>query len=274
MPHDAKRTHHTDAQYSTPFGGKIFCFGKKSNITRWSRSVSLKVERHQLLKSQDHPAEKGVGQAARQCLTGAVHHEYNIRHLGQSGVAPPREGNDPVAILLGVPHIVQHRPGLAALADGEHHRGVLRPVRQMMGVAEEHIVVEMHVVEHHEPADGQTLGDICPHNVGEALSGGKQLGLAGAVQKAAEPGDQLIGVVVDKTFEIFRAAALIVRIELPAEIIVQLTVSVKAQSFAHLNDGRGGEKILAGDLLDAHALFAPFDVCGDAGDHLAFVLGK
>ena len=48
---------------------------------------------------------------------------------------------------------------------------------------------------------------------------------------------------------------------------------VQGLSLIHIY-GRGGEKILAGDLLDAHALFAPFDVCGDAGDHLFFVLGQ
>ena len=33
-------------------------------------------------------------------------------------------------------------------------------------------------------------------------------------------------------------------------------------------------EILGGDLLDARALFAALNVRGDAGDHLAFVLGK
>ena len=56
--------------------------------------AAVEVEGHQLLEGQDHMAEEGVGQAARQRLLGAVHHEHDVRHPGQGGVAPLGEGND------------------------------------------------------------------------------------------------------------------------------------------------------------------------------------
>ena len=67
---------------------------------------------------------------------------------------------------------------------------------------------------------------------------------------------------------------LTVGIKLTAEVVVQLTVSVKTQPLAHFDDGGGGEKVLAGDLLDAHALLTPLDMRGNAGDHLFLVLRK
>ena len=45
--------------------------------------------------------EEGVGKAARQRLPGAIHHEHNVRHPGQSRVAPLGEGNDLVPVLSG-----------------------------------------------------------------------------------------------------------------------------------------------------------------------------
>ena len=103
IPHDTRKAHHTDVQYSTPLEEKIFSFGKKSNIL--SAMAAVKVEGHQFLEGQDHMAEEGVGQAARQRLLGAVHHEHNIRHLGQRGVAPLGEGDDLMAVLAGVAHV-------------------------------------------------------------------------------------------------------------------------------------------------------------------------
>lgn len=272
IPHDTRKAHHTDAQYSTPLEEKIFSFGKKSNIL--SAMAAVKVEGHQFLEGQDHMAEEGVGQAARQRLLGAVHHEHNIRHLGQRGVAPLGEGDDLMAVLAGVAHVVQYGRRLSALADGEHYRRCVRAVRQVMGVAEQHIVVEVHIIEYHKAADGQPLGNIGAHDVGEPLAGGEQLGRAGTVQKLTEAGDELVRVIVDQAFQAFRAAAPTVRGELAAEVVVQLTVSVEAQPLAHLHDRGGGEKVLVGDLLDAHPLFTPLDMGGDAGDHLFFILRK
>ena len=179
-----------------------------------------------------------------------------------------------MAVLPGVTHVVQHRLRLAALADGEHHRRGLRRVGQVVRVAEQHIVIEMDVVEHHKAADGQPLGDIGAHNVGKALAGGEQLGPARLVQQAAEPVQQLVGIIVDQALDILRAAVLAVGVELAAEVVVQLAVSVKAQPLAHLDDGGGGEKVLVGDLLDTHALLAALDMCRDAGDHPFLVLRK
>ena len=270
---DTRRAHHTATKYSTALEGKIFSFGKKSNIL--SAALAVKIEGHQLLKRQDHMAEERVGQASCQCLLRAVHHEYDVRHLGQCRVAPLGEGDDLMAVLTGMAHVVQHGCRLSALADGKHHRGrIVLPVRQVMGVAEQHIVVEMHVIEHHKAADGQPLCDIGADDVGKALAGGEQLSGAGVIQKTAEAGDKLIGVVVDQAFQAFRAAALAVGVKLAAEVVVQLAVPVKAQPLAHFDDGGGGEKVLTGDLLDAHALFAPLNMGGDAGDHLFLILGK
>ena len=84
---------------------KFFVLVKKSNIL--SAVAAVEVEGHQLLEGQDHMAEEGVGQAARQRLLGAVHHEHDVRHPGQGGVAPLGEGDDPVAVLAGVAHVVQ-----------------------------------------------------------------------------------------------------------------------------------------------------------------------
>lgn len=219
-------------------------------------------------------AEKAVGQAAGQRLPRAVHHKHDVRHLRQGRVAPLGERDDLVAVLPGVTHVVQHRLRLAALADGEHHRRGLRRVGQVVRVAEQHIVIEMDVVEHHKAADGQPLGDIGAHNVGKALAGGEQLGPARLVQQAAEPVQQLVGIIVDQALDILRAAVLAVGVELAAEVVVQLAVSVKAQPLAHLDDGGGGEKVLVGDLLDTHALLAALDMCRDAGDHPFLVLRK
>lgn len=229
--------------------------------------VSVEIKGHQFLKRQNHMAEEGVGKAARQRLPGAIHHEHNVRHPGQSRVAPLGEGYDLVPVLSGMAYIVQHRPCFAALTDGEHHRGGFRAIRQMMGMAEEHIIVEMHIVEYHEAADGQPLRDIGAHDIGEALAGGKQLRLTGVIQQFAEPGNQFVGVVVDETFEAFRAAFLSVEVKLAAEIVVQLAVPVKAQSLAHFDNSSGGEIILVGNLLDADPLFPPLNMCGDAGDY-------
>ena len=90
----------------------------------------------------------------------------------------------------------------------------------MVGVTEQHIVVEMHIIEYHKAADGQPLGDIGADDVGEPLAGGKQLGRAGAVQQAAEVGDERVGVVVEEAFQAFGAAALTVGVELAAEVVV------------------------------------------------------
>ena len=118
------------------------------------------------------------------------------------------------------------------------------------------------------------MGDIGAHNVGKSLAGGEQLGPARLVQQAAEPVQQLVGIIVDQALDILRAAVLAVGVELAAEVVVQLAVSVKAQPLAHLDDGGGGEKVLVGDLLDTHALLAALDMCRDAGDHPFLVLRK
>ena len=94
--------------------------------------------------------EKAIGQASGQRLPGAIHHEHDVRHLGQSRVTPLSEGNNLVPVLPGMVHIVQHRPCFAALADGKHHRGSFRAVRQVVGITEEHIIVEMHIIEYQE----------------------------------------------------------------------------------------------------------------------------
>ena len=147
--------------------------------------------------------EKGIGQASGQRLPGAIHHEHDVRHLGQSRVTPLSEGNNLVSVLPGMVHIVQHRPCFAALADGKHHRGSFRAVRQVVGIAEEHIIVEMHIIEYHEAADGQPLCDIGAHDVGEAFAGGKQLRLTRVIQQYTKPGNQFVRVVVDETLEVF-----------------------------------------------------------------------
>ena len=57
-------------------------------------------------------------------------------------------------------------------------------------------------------------------------------------------------------------------------MVIELTVAVEAEALAHFDDACRGEIVLGGDLLDARALFAALNMRGDAGDHLAFVLGK
>ena len=66
------------------------------------------------------------------------------------------------------------------------------------------------------------MGDIGAHNVGKAFAGGEQLGPARLVQQAAEPVQQLVGIVVDQALDILRAAVLAVGVELAAEVVVQL----------------------------------------------------
>ena len=57
-------------------------------------------------------------------------------------------------------------------------------------------------------------------------------------------------------------------------MVIELAVAVEAKTFAHFDDACRGEIVLGGDLLNAGALFAALNMRGDAGDHLAFVLGK
>ena len=55
-------------------------------------------------------------------------------------------------------------------------------------------------------------------------------------------------------------------------MVIELAVAVKAQPLAHFDDAGRGQKVFICDLLDAHALLAPFDVRGNTGDHLALIL--
>ena len=89
-------------------------------------------------------------------------------------------------------HVVQYGRRLSALADGEHYRRCIRAVRQVMGVAEQHIVVEVHIIEYHKAADGHALDDIRADDVGKALAGCKDFALPACAQQLAEAADQRI----------------------------------------------------------------------------------
>ena len=178
-----------------------------------------------------------------------------------------------MAVLAGVAHVVEHRLGLPALAHGEHdaRRGLL--VGEIVRRAEEHMVIEMDVIIDHEAADGEPLRDILAHDAGKALAGREHLRLARSVEQRTEAVHQFVRIVVHERFEIFRAA-LAAPVHLAAEIVIELAVAVKAETLAHFHDRRGGEEILARDLLDADALLAALDVRGNARDDAFFVLGQ
>ena len=232
--------------------------------------LSLKIARHQILEHQNDVPEEGIRQAASERLLCPVEHKYKVRELCQSRIAPSGKGHDLMPVLLCVAHVVEDRLRLAALADGEHDRRLVIH-RAAVRLLKEHIIVEMHIVERHKAADRQALRDIGPHNVGKALAGREHLSVAALPEQRAEALDQRIVVIVDQALEVFRLSVPR-RGKLAAEVVIELAVAVKAQPLAHFDDAGRGQKVFICDLLDAHALLAPFDVRGNTGDHLALIL--
>ena len=214
--------------------------------------------------------EEQIRQAACQRLLRAVHDEYKVGKLRKRGVTPACEGDDPLPVLLGVAHVVEDGLRLAALADGEHDRALVR-IRALLRLLKEHVVVKMHVAEGHKAADRHALDNICPDNVGKALAGREDFSPPALVQQRAEAADKISGIVVDQAPQ-----RLLRRLfgggELAAEMVVELAIAVEAQPLAHLHDARRGQIVLRRDLLDAHALLPALYVRRDAGDHLALVL--
>ena len=143
-----------------------------------------------------------------------------------------------------------------------------------MSILEEHIIVEMDIIEHHKAADGKPLRDVGADNIGETSTGGEHLFLAGGFEQSAEIINEGIRVIINEVFEIFGIAAFIPAIQLTAEIIIQLAVPLKAQPLAHFYDGGGGDKIFGGDLLNADPFFPAFQVRGYTGDDLLLVFRK
>ena len=227
---------------------------------------------HQLLEDQNDMPEKQIRQTARQRLLRAVDDEDKVGKLRERRVAPARKGDDLLSVLPGVAHVVEDRLSLAALADGEHNCALVC-VRALMRLLKDHVVVKMHVAEGHKAADRHALDDIGPDDVGKALAGRKDLPAPALVQQRAEAADEVRGIVVDQAPE-----RLLRRLfgggELAAEMVIELAVAVEAKTFAHFDDACRGEIVLGGYLLNAGALFAALNMRGDAGDHLAFVLGK
>lgn len=249
----------------------FFCFRKKSIILR--PAVTVKVDGDEILKGQNNMAEEGIGKAADQRLFGAVNDKNNISKPGQGGIPALGKGHDLVTVLLGMTHIIKHRFGLAALADGKHHRG-FAAAGQVMSILEEHIIVEMDIIEHHKAADGKPLRDVGADDIGETGTGGEHFLLAGGFEQPTEIIDEGIRVIINEVFEIFGIAAFIPAIQLTAEIIIQLAVPLKAQPLAHFYDGGGGDKIFGGDLLNADPFFPAFQVRGYTGDDLLLVFRK
>ena len=104
--------------------------------------IPLEVIRHQLFKRQDYVSEKRVRQAPGERLLRAVHHDNKIRKPRERGIGASGEGHDPVAILPGMAHVVEHRLRLPALAHGEHDARSGLLVGEIVRRAEEHVVVK------------------------------------------------------------------------------------------------------------------------------------
>ena len=227
-----------------------------------------------LLKGDDDLPKERVGKIPQKCLLGLVDDEMHIGKPRQSGPVAPGKGDDLKSLLAGPCNIVQDNIGFAALRHGNHQGRRQIADHPFPAFPKDHIIVKMNAVEHRKSANGKPVYHIGCHMLGKARSHSEDLLVPVGRQQGAEIRKPFMGEIVDDGKRSPAAGVRVYAADLDGKVVKQLPIALKAKPLAKLHDKAGGNKVFAGDLLNAHIPLAALNVRDDAGDDRLFLLGN